>query len=178
MRKYLIILMVLAVALVYAGPAIADGTPTVRTIGGLEMVPNEYIADTTRFSPGTISVPSGGTIRFLDEDEDRESPHTVTIVRRSELPQNIRELFAIFEGDQCPSCNRAGEAHFPDGEEGRPQQVVNVGRAGLNRPGDSRLFSLQGNGSWAAAVTAPPGTTLSYICVIHPWMQGEIRVTR
>jgi hypothetical protein len=28
----------------------------------------------------------------------------------------------------------------------------------------------------AAAVTAPPGTTLLYLCAIHPWMQGEITV--
>jgi len=26
-------------------------------------------------------------------------------------------------------------------------------------------------------VTAPAGTTLFYICAIHPWMQGIINVT-
>jgi hypothetical protein len=26
-------------------------------------------------------------------------------------------------------------------------------------------------------LTASPGTTLRFICVIHPWMQGKLRVT-
>jgi hypothetical protein len=25
--------------------------------------------------------------------------------------------------------------------------------------------------------TAAPGTTLQFICVIHPWMQGKLKVT-
>lgn len=28
----------------------------------------------------------------------------------------------------------------------------------------------------SAVITAPEGTTLSYVCAIHPWMNGEIQV--
>ncbi len=92
-------------------------------------------------------------------------------MKESELPQTVEEAFS----GQCRSCNTAGERHFAGGEL---KQVVNVGRAGLNRPGDSRLFSLNGvGGSYAAKVSAKPGTSLAYLCIIHPWMQGHIKVT-
>ena len=44
-----------------------------------------------------------------------------------------------------------------------------------NVPGDS-LF-IKPNGSVSAPVTAKAGTTLHYICIFHPWMQGVIKVT-
>ena len=52
--------------------------------------------------------------------------------------------------------------------------VVDVGSPGFNEPGDS-LFFGQGE-SISADVTAAPGTTLKYLCAIHPWMQGTITV--
>jgi hypothetical protein len=42
-------------------------------------------------------------------------------------------------------------------------------------PGDSLLI-LPGKGL-TAPVTAPAGTTLWYMCTVHPWMQGSIVVT-
>jgi hypothetical protein len=43
---------------------------------------------------------------------------------------------------------------------------------------DGRLDSLfVGPGeSVTAQVTAPPDTELFYLCIIHAWMMGEIRV--
>jgi plastocyanin len=154
--------------LLYVAPANADGTHVVYTRGGFTLEPNEFIKGTHRFAPGTITVRSGDTVKWLDRDDDPE-PHTVTVVKESELPQTVEEAFS----DSCETCNAAAEAHF---EGGAPQQVVNKGKAGLNRPGDSRLFSLNGNGNFAAKVRAPAGTTPAYICIIHPWVQGHIRV--
>ena len=37
------------------------------------------------------------------------------------------------------------------------------------------LWVLPGE-SVSAQVTAPAGSTLPYLCAIHPWMQGEIEV--
>jgi plastocyanin len=41
-------------------------------------------------------------------------------------------------------------------------------------PGDS-LFQAPGK-NVSAVVSAPAGTTLYYLCAIHPWMQGKIVV--
>jgi len=40
--------------------------------------------------------------------------------------------------------------------------------------GDS-LLMLPGH-SISSVITAPPGTTLYYLCAIHPWMDGSITV--
>ena len=52
--------------------------------------------------------------------------------------------------------------------------VVNAGEPGLDAPGDSLFFF--DDTSISAPVTAPSGTTLKYLCAIHPWMQGTIVV--
>jgi hypothetical protein len=51
-----------------------------------------------------------------------------------------------------------------------------VGPPGLDQPGDSLLIDAE-QPVTRARVTAAPGTTLHFICVIHPWMQGKLKVT-
>ena len=46
---------------------------------------------------------------------------------------------------------------------------------GFNEPGDLLLF-FSGQQSISADLTAEPGTTVKYLCAVHPWMQGTIRV--
>jgi hypothetical protein len=53
--------------------------------------------------------------------------------------------------------------------------VVNVGASGLDAVGDL-LFIAGSQPNVSATVTAPAGTTLDYLCLIHPWMQGAITV--
>ena len=50
-----------------------------------------------------------------------------------------------------------------------------MGRPGLNTRGDSLVLN---GGRISGLVTAGAGQTLYYICAIHAWMQGSIRVTR
>jgi plastocyanin len=55
--------------------------------------------------------------------------------------------------------------------------VLNKGAPGLDRDGDSLLIAPRRGASASAVVSAPAGTTLYYVCTIHPWMQGTIKVT-
>ncbi|MGH2651068.1 MAG: cupredoxin domain-containing protein, partial [Actinomycetota bacterium] len=57
---------------------------------------------------------------------------------------------------------------------GPPVLVIEVGGPGLDAPGDSLL--LFPGESISASVSAPAGSTLFYLCAIHPWMQGSITV--
>jgi hypothetical protein len=52
--------------------------------------------------------------------------------------------------------------------------VIDVGSPGLDAPGDSLLFFA--GESISATISAPAGSTLFYLCAIHPWMQGSISV--
>jgi hypothetical protein len=120
-------------------------------------------------------VNSGDVVRWVDRDRSADAPHTVTIARRSDLPQNIAELEACFEPDAL--CAKTIEAHDPGSDFAPPFNIrVNRGGPGLNARGDSLLFAGPFDRAIRGRVTASAGRTLYYLCVIHPWMQGSIAV--
>ena len=141
-----------AAVVVFGGGAGATST-TVKIVGADKFVPNSQVASTFHYVPGTISVHSGSTAQWQNTTSD---PHTVTIVKPGQLPSNINAVF------NCKVC--ASQA-----------PSASVGGPGLDAPGDS-LF-IKPHGSVSAPVTAKAGTTLHYMCLIHPWMQGVIKVT-
>jgi plastocyanin len=136
----------------------------VRTEGDNKLVPNSMVQSTLRFTPGTIMVNSGDEVTWQHDDRTTE-PHTITIVDESGLPDVFEEVFA------CAPCAAALGGHFPAGP---PVFVLNAGVAGLDTAGDSLL--IFDDESVTAAVTAPSGARLTYLCAIHSWMQGEINV--
>lgn len=174
-RLIIMVVAALALAMVGAGSVGAHSGNTVRTIGREIFKPNEFVAATFRFAPEAITVRSGERIRFVDRDQDDDEPHTATIVNKADLPSNFDELDACFEGGPC---GEALAAHDPNGDQEPPfVLVVNQGQPGLDTAGDSLLFGGDlDNQSISARVTAASGTTLQYLCAIHPWMQGRIKV--
>jgi hypothetical protein len=55
--------------------------------------------------------------------------------------------------------------------------ILNKGKPGLDRVGDSVAIQEPGpHKSITIKVTAPAGTTLYFLCAVHPWMQGKIEV--
>lgn len=155
---------VLAVALIANGAVAAPNA--VRTTGDERVVPNAMVQATLRFTPGMVGVTSGDDITFT-HDDNTTAPHTATIVE--EFPAaTLDAIFGCGAPDQ--PCGEALAAHMAGGFHA----VVDVGGPGFNAPGDSLFFF--DDGSISAEVTAPAGTTLKYLCAIHPWMQGEIKV--
>jgi plastocyanin len=138
----------------------------VRTMGDEKVVPNAMVQATLRFTPGMIKVASGEQLTWTHDDSST-APHTITIVEA--FP--AATLDAIFGcGNPGQPCAEALAAHFAGGFN----PVVEAGASGLDTPGDS-LF-LFDDASVTATVSAPSGTTLKYLCAIHPWMQGKIVV--
>ncbi len=172
MKKAVTLAIAIAVATALgvgaAVAAVRDGEPTVRTIGTENFEPNALIYSTFRFSPQVIEVVSGGTLRFIDKDSSSEEPHTLSIVNPGQLPTDIEDVF------NCEPCNKILFEHFGDELKLR---VDRDGDGGLNIPGDSIMTLPGANDSITEQVTAPAGTTLDFLCAIHPWMQGKIKVT-
>ena len=181
MRIPILLTATLAALAILAGSALAGGRHTaaepvvVKALGGMKMVPNTYFQDEMRFSPGTIHVTSGQSLTFEFGDRETE-PHTLTIVPRSALPKTA------MQAEQCRAC-RYATGHLknpkaaPDDANPIVHWVLNKGAAGLDRVGDS--IAIQPGGkhkSITVRVTAKPGTTLYFLCAVHPWMQGKIVV--
>jgi plastocyanin len=165
MRRRLLALTAGILAVALAGTVtVTAADQLIRTTGDERVVPNAMVQATLRFTPGFASVSSGDDVTWR-HDDNATAPHTATIVE--EFPEaTLDAIFGCGAPDQ--PCGQALAAHAVSG------QIVNVGGPGLDTPGDSLLFF--DNTSITATVTAPPGTTLKYLCAIHPWMQGEIRV--
>jgi plastocyanin len=162
-------------ALAAAGALTATGAGAAPSGSALVVTKGQEIFDinggavaTFRFEPEVLSVPSGSMVVFRHEDSGRD-PHTITIVtKKSQLPHD-------FEGSNCKPCQVAQAGHFPNKKP--PVAVLNAGRPGLDTAGDSLLIRPKRGAQASAVVSAPAGTTLYYVCIIHPWMQGTIKVT-
>ena len=177
LRKLLIAAAAALIVAAMAGPASAGTAPaaTVEVRGGDILQPGQFIKNNFRFVPRNITVNSGDVVRWVDRDRDADDPHTVTIARKADLPQNIAQLDACYEPGGL--CITTIEAHDPGLDEQPPFNFrVNRGGPGLNARGDSLLFGGPFDQAIRGRVTAPAGRTLYYLCVIHPWMQGSITV--
>jgi plastocyanin len=177
LRKLLVGAAAALIVAVMAGPASAATAPaaTVEVRGGDILQPGQFIKNNFRFVPRNITVNSGDVVRWVDRDRDADDPHTVTIARKSDLPQTIAQLEACYEPGAL--CAETIEAHDPGSDFAPPFNFrVNRGGPGLDTRGDSLLFAGPFDQAIRGRVTAPAGRTLYYLCVIHPWMQGSITV--
>ena len=170
-----------ALTLVVAGAAVAatrstGGNAVVKAFASEKMVPNRYLQDGMRFSPGTVTVKSGATLTFEYGDKEME-PHTLTIVRKSDLPTTPAQV------DNCRACQVYATPHLknpkapPDEHNPIVHWVLNKGKPGFDTLGDSIAILPGAHKKITVKVTAPAGTTLYFLCSVHPWMQGKIVVT-
>jgi plastocyanin len=167
----------LGVVLATGGSALAaGGGPSKATLvikGGESFKTNAYIKSTLHFATGTVRVRSGATVTLLNTTGD---PHTLSIVSPAQLPRTIGQV------ENCKVCKSIAKAHGvnPNEESGPPAHpLVNVGAPGFNQPGDSVIISPKGpHGKVTFKITAKPGTTLHFMCAIHPWMQGRFIVVK
>ena len=166
---------VLLLTMVAGGSVQANSQNTITAVNKFSFEPNKELNVKFRFKPGTLRIASGERLTFQQgpvvPDVFPPDPHTLTIVNRADVPRTIEEVLT------CPACEPFFEAHDPGNDQEPPfNYVVNAGKPGLNEPGDSLLIDAD-QPVTRARVTAAPGTTLRFICVIHPWMQGKLRVT-
>ena len=175
----------LAAAMVVAGAALAGAQHTaagVTTIKAVQGPPkfqiNRFVEDTLRWNKDVYTVKSGGTLHIVNLAAD-EGPHTFTVVAKKDQPRTLATLF------QCKVCEKLGKAHGANPNSNAPpkfQYLENgVGQKTaplVDRPGDSGVTGRGKKGeSIDLKVTAPAGTKLYFICLIHPWMQAEVNVT-
>lgn len=170
------VLAVFATALTTSPAGAADFSPTtIKTFEKLGYVPGPGggLVLNWGFDPRTAMVHHGTYIRIVNTSTSGEA-HTASVVRAADVPKTIDDIFACFAPDSV--CGKILARHDP-GNDGKPpfNKLVNSGPDGFNQAGDSRLM-LPGT-SALAKITAPAGTTLHYICAIHPWMQAKIKVT-
>jgi hypothetical protein len=154
--------------------AMAAVTPPKKTIdikGGPSKKKNKFgIKDSMRWSPAKFAIASDGTLTIKGMTSSKEGPHTFSIVKSSQEPTTKKQV------ENCSVCNGFFKKHQVNektNKVGKP--LVNAGATGFDAPGDSIVIA-PGKSTTKIKISAKPGTTLSYICAVHPWMQGKVTV--
>jgi plastocyanin len=177
-RRALVVAVLGAVLLALGGSALgaskSKGPAKAKIVikGEGSFKPNAYIKDSVHFVAGTVAVRSGATVTLTNTTRDE---HTLSIVKRPQLPRTINQI------ENCSVCGEIAKSHGvdPNAPPSGPPPIplVNVGAVGFDQPGDSIVIGPKGHGSQVTfKITASPGTTLSFMCAIHPWMQGRFLV--
>jgi plastocyanin len=181
MKNWLLAAAVAMLAAVVANSALASdqakGLTIKATDKGMTYKLNRSVTDNMYFTPGTASVKSGRTLTFEYDGRPGDEPHTISVVAKKDLPKTAAQM------DDCRICNSFAAGHLknPKAPPGPTNDIahwtVDKGQPGLDGPGDSIAIEGARHKTISIKVTAPAGTTLYFICAVHPWMQGKIKVT-
>ena len=166
--------LALGVFALAAGSASA-ATPkanTITAVGGMKVKANAYVQDAQHWDADSYSVKSGATVTLRDKSTENQ-PHTLSLVKK--LPKTPAQIMGC---EACGPLMVAHEANMETGEVGKP--LVDVGATGFQTGGDKTTAGdsiyLPPKGKVTFKVTAAKGTTLNFICAVHPWMIGTIKV--
>jgi len=171
--------LAIAAGAAFAAHRTAASTTTIKAVAPTPKFQiNRFVEDTLRWDKDVYKVPSGGTLHVVNMAAD-EGPHTFTVVAQKDLPRTLQTLF------QCQICEKLGKAHGADPNSNAPPKFPflenGVGQKtppSVDKPGDSGVTGKGKKGeSINLKVTAPAGTKLYFMCLIHPWMQAEVDVT-
>ena len=132
------------------------------------------------FGPGTVH--EGEELKIVNKTNPRQvGPHTFSLVEKGLLPKTAKQRQSCFTpGHICLSI--AEWHHFNPKTEKVSKPEVEVGPLGwstmgsVKKEGDSWFSGEKPGGEVDRKVTAKAGTTLYFMCAVHPWMQGSIKV--
>lgn len=161
-----------------AGPAVLaqdDGTPPAPPTISMEVQGKRVFFD----APDTVR--TGEKLTIVNNTNPRRiGPHTFSLAKPSVLPHGGKEFKNCFTPGKI--CMDIALAHkFNPRTEKINKPIVNVGAKGWNRmftkkrKGDSWYTETKGE-EFVRRVSASAGTTLTFLCAVHPNMQGEIKV--
>ena len=168
-RLFRALALVTAVGALAAVPALAatkaPNKASLHAVGKVTFKLNGFIQDASHWDKTAVSIKSGGTLTVADKTGQ---PHTFSLVTKKQLPKTLDQI------GTCDICNTIGAGHQLD-QNGNPTVLtVDADGQGFDQPGDSQVILPKK--SVKLKITAKKGSTLYYMCIIHPWMQGKVTV--
>jgi plastocyanin len=164
----------LSIFAVAAAPAAAAPKKnTITAVGGVKVKANAYVQDDQHWDAGKYTVKSGDTVTLRDKSTEGQ-PHTLSLIKK--MPKTPAQIMG------CEACGPLMEAHQANPETGEVgQPLVEAGGDGFDTGGDKTApgdsIFLPPKGKVTFTVTAKKGTTLNFVCAVHPWMLGTIKVS-
>jgi hypothetical protein len=132
------------------------------------------------FGPSTVH--EGEELRIVNDTKpSKVGPHTFSLVTKGSLPKTAKARKSCFTpGHICLSI--AKWHHFNPKTESIGKVDAEAGPEGwstmgsVSKEGDSWFSGEKPGGETERKVTAKAGTTLYFMCAVHPWMQGKVKV--
>lgn len=173
----------LVIALLASGTAGAAETPAPAPENGKDVIKMVLKGKKLSFE-GPSTVYKGDELEILNETNPKQvGPHTFSLVEKGTLPKTKKAQKGCFTPKHI--CLSIAEWHgFNPKTEKISINPVEAGPKGWSTAGNNK--GKEGD-SWftgetkkgthiSQTVTASAGTTLYFVCAIHPWMQGSIKV--
>ena len=170
-------LAVSATAVLAVPAAAAAATPT----GVTDVISMELTKGKLKFV-GPESVTVGDQLEIVNKTNPKQvGPHTFSLVTKGSLPKTPKARKGCFAPKHI--CLAVAMWHgFNPKTEQITKNPAKAGPAGwstmgsTSKKGDSWFSGETKGGHFAQEVTAEAGTTLYYLCAVHPWMQGKVNV--
>jgi hypothetical protein len=163
-------------AVAVAATAAAPKHTTINAVTSTKVKINRYIQDGTRWQHDVYRVRSGGTVTIVNLASS-DGPHTFTVVKKSQLPRTVKQM------NNCKICNTVAQEIGANEQSNAPptfKYVVNGKGSNtpptVDKPNNTAFVLPFQHAKVSLKVTAKPGATIYFLCVIHPWMQAKIIV--
>jgi len=157
--------------------------PTVAGAAELGAANTVYIKD----GKGGLRFEAPKTIVFGEELEvlnqtnaKKVGPHTFSLVTKGSIPKTPKQRQLCFTPHHI--CKAIADWHGVKGEGPPTKNPAKAGEEGwdalgsLSKEGDSWFTGTKPKASIVQKVSAAAGTTIYFMCAIHPWMHGSIQV--
>jgi hypothetical protein len=130
---------------------------------------------------GPKTILAGEELNIVNQTNPHKvGPHTFSLVTKGSIPKTPKARQVCFTPKHI--CMAIAKWH---GVKGNGPVKVNPAEAGLpgwdtmgsvTKKGDSWFTGEKPGTSFAQPVSATAGTTIYFMCAIHPWMHGSIEV--
>jgi hypothetical protein len=130
-------------------------------------------------APKTIA--SGEDLTVVNQTNPKQvGPHTFALVTKGSIPKTKKARQLCFTPHHI--CKAIASWHGVKGNGPPTENPATAGAEGwdtlgsLTKKGDSWFTGEKPGASIDQKVTAAAGTTIYFMCAIHPWMHGQIEV--
>jgi plastocyanin len=183
LRAFALAVPAAALTLAVAGGGLAGAETAATPTGNTAVISMELTKGKLKFV-GPESVTVGDQLEVLNDTNPHQvGPHTFSLVTKGSLPKTPQARKSCFAPKHI--CMAIAKWH---GFNPKTERITtNPAKAGLagwstmgnasGKKGDSWFTGEVKKGTHLSQeVTAEAGTTLYYLCAVHPWMQGKINV--
>jgi hypothetical protein len=171
-----------ALTVVAAGTGAAGAAETTTT-PTTDVIKIELTKGKLKFV-GPETVAQGDQLEIENETNPRQvGPHTFSLVTKGSVPKTAKQRQNCFTPKHI--CLAIAQWHkFNPKTEKIGLNPAKAGTAGWStmgtatgKKGDSWFTGEKPGGHFSQEVSAAAGTTLYFMCAVHPWMHGKVTVT-